>query len=57
MPRRRCKPLVYSRSGCPSAAPLTDAVALKLDRDGTDPRAAEPGIAVPETETAGETPG
>lgn len=35
MPRRRSRPLVYSCSGSSSAAQLANAVALKLDRDGT----------------------
>lgn len=34
MSHRRSRPLVYSCSGCSSAAQLANAVALKLDRDG-----------------------
>lgn len=35
MSTRRFRPLVYSCSGCSSAAQLANAVALRLDRDGT----------------------
>ncbi|MBA1146927.1 putative zinc-binding protein [Ectothiorhodospiraceae bacterium WFHF3C12] len=32
--QRRRKPIVYSCSGCSSAAQMTNALALRLDRDG-----------------------